>query len=75
MNFSQCIQLLESRLREMWLRSETLAEMLMTVDPYDINVNNLTNSLDMDAADLPLLLAVATTHSPQITQKFGLTLA
>ncbi|XP_051176600.1 folliculin-interacting protein 1 isoform X2 [Leptopilina boulardi] len=70
-----CIQLLESRLREMWLRSETLAEMLMTVDPYDINVNNLTNSLDMDAADLPLLLAVATTHSPQITQKFGLTLA
>lgn len=70
-----CIQLLESRLREMWLRSETLAEMLMTVDPYDVNVNNLTNSLDMDAADLPLLLAVATTHFPQITQKFGLTLA
>lgn len=70
-----CIQLLESRLREMWLRSETLAEMLLTVDPYDIKVNNLTNSLDMDAADLPLLLAVATTHSPQITQKFGLTLA
>lgn len=59
----------------MWLRSETLAEMLMTVDPYDVNVNNLTNSLDMDAADLPLLLAVATTHFPQITQKFGLTLA
>ncbi|XP_003425934.1 folliculin-interacting protein 2 isoform X1 [Nasonia vitripennis] len=71
----QCIKLLESRLREMWLRSETLAEYLLAANLDDASVGNLTSFLDVDAADLPLLLAVATTHSPQITQRFGLTLA
>ncbi|XP_014220956.1 folliculin-interacting protein 2 isoform X2 [Trichogramma pretiosum] len=70
----QCIKLLESRLREMWLRSETLAEFLLGADETDAKVENLTNFLDIDAADLPLLLAVATTHTPQIAQRFGLTL-
>ncbi|XP_058801233.1 folliculin-interacting protein 1 isoform X2 [Phymastichus coffea] len=71
----QCIKLLESRLREMWLRSETLAEFLLAADLADASVGNLTSFLDFDAADLPLLLAVATTHSPRIAQRFGLTLA
>lgn len=70
----QCIAILEAKLRELWLRSEALAEMMMTVEVCDTNVNTLTNALDLDAADIPLLLAVATTHSPEITQRFGFTL-
>lgn len=70
-----CVDILESKLREMWLRSEALAEMLMAADVCDVSVAALTNALDLDAADIPLLLAVATTHSPEIAQRFGLTLA
>jgi len=65
---------LEAKLRELWLRSEALAEMMMSMEESDANVNSLMNALDLDAADIPLLLAVATTHSPEITQRFGLTL-
>jgi len=70
----QCIAILEAKLRELWLRSEVLAEMMMSMEESDANVNNITNALDLDAADIPLLLAVATTHSPKIAQRFGLTL-
>ncbi|XP_018308430.1 folliculin-interacting protein 1 [Mycetomoellerius zeteki] len=69
-----CIAILEAKLRELWLRSEALAEMMMSMEESDANVNSLMNALDLDAADIPLLLAVATTHSPEITQRFGLTL-
>ncbi|KAM0726104.1 Folliculin-interacting protein 2 [Formica fusca] len=71
---THCIAILEAKLRELWLRSEALAEMMMSVEVCDANVNNLTSALDLDAADIPLLLAVATTHSPEITQRFGFTL-
>ncbi|XP_072767771.1 folliculin-interacting protein 1 isoform X2 [Anoplolepis gracilipes] len=71
---THCISILEAKLRELWLRSEALAEMMMSVEVCDANVDNLTNALDLDAADIPLLLAVATTHSPEITQRFGFTL-
>lgn len=57
----------------MWLRSEALAEMLMTTDVCKISLTNLTSALDLDAADIPLLLAVAQTHSPQLAQRIGLT--
>ncbi|XP_012056323.1 PREDICTED: folliculin-interacting protein 1 [Atta cephalotes] len=69
-----CIAILEAKLRELWLRSEALAEMMMSMEESDANVSSLMNALDLDAADIPLLLAVATTHSPEITQRFGLTL-
>lgn len=71
---SHCIGILEAKLREMWLKSEALAEMLIASELCDATVANLTNALDLDAADIPLLLAVATSHSPEITQRFGLTL-
>lgn len=71
---THCIAILEAKLRELWLRSEALAEMMMSVEVCDANVNNLTSALDLDAADIPLLLAVATTHSPGIAQRFGFTL-
>ncbi|XP_043269382.1 folliculin-interacting protein 2 isoform X2 [Venturia canescens] len=72
---THCIGIFECKLREMWLRSEALAEMLMAVDVCDVTIGSLTKALDLDAADIPLLLAVATTHSPQIAQRFGLSLA
>nr|XP_033336597.1 folliculin-interacting protein 2 [Megalopta genalis] len=72
---SHCVGILETKLREMWLKSEALAEMLMATELCDANVANLSNALDLDAADIPLLLAVATSHSPEIAQRFGLTLA
>ncbi|XP_067216900.1 folliculin-interacting protein 2 isoform X3 [Linepithema humile] len=71
---THCIAILEAKLRELWLRSEALAGMMMSVKECDANINNLTDALDLDAADIPLLLAVATTHSPEIAQRFGLTL-
>ncbi|XP_024874197.1 folliculin-interacting protein 2 isoform X1 [Temnothorax curvispinosus] len=71
---THCIAILEAKLRELWLRSEALAEMMMSMEESDANVNSLMNALDLDAADIPLLLAVATTHSPEIAQRFGLTL-
>ncbi|XP_012540065.2 folliculin-interacting protein 1 isoform X2 [Monomorium pharaonis] len=71
---THCIAILEAKLRDLWLRSEVLAEMMMSMEESDANVNSLTNALDLDAADIPLLLAVATTHSPEIAQRFGLTL-
>ncbi|XP_076293678.1 folliculin-interacting protein 2 [Lasioglossum baleicum] len=72
---SHCVGILEAKLREMWLKSEALAEMLMATELCDASVANLSNALDLDAADIPLLLAVATSHSPEIAQRFGLTLA
>lgn len=71
---SHCIGILEAKLNELWLRSEALTEMLMATELCDANVANLTSALDLDAADIPLLLAVATSHSPEIAQRFGLTL-
>lgn len=71
---SQCIGILEAKLREMWLKSEALAEMLLTTEICDASIANLTYALDLDAADVPLLLAVATSHTPEIAQRFGLTL-
>ena len=65
---------MEAKLKEMWLKSEALAEMLLATEVCDASVANLTNALDLDVADIPLLLAVATSHSPEIAQKFGLTL-
>nr|XP_031836282.1 folliculin-interacting protein 2 isoform X1 [Nomia melanderi] len=72
---SHCIGILEAKLREMWLKSEALAELLLATELCDASVANLSNALDLDAADIPLLLAVATSHSPEIAQRFGLTLA
>ena len=59
----------------MWLRSEVLAKMLMMANIGDVSIDNITSALDVDAADLPLLLAVATTHTPEIAERFGLSFA
>lgn len=59
----------------MLLQGEALAELLMEMDLCEAGIANVSDALDLDAADIPLLLAVATTHSPQVAQRFGLSLA
>lgn len=70
-----CVGVLEGKLREMWLRSKALTEMLMGAELEDVSVDSLTDALDLDAADIPVLLAVAATHSPMVARRFGLSLA
>ncbi|KAH9644919.1 hypothetical protein HF086_014407 [Spodoptera exigua] len=66
----QCISFLESKLREFCVLSKTLADMLMSTDFCDIAT--LTKSLNIDVNDVPLLLAVASTHTPQVAARYGL---
>ncbi|XP_013178007.1 PREDICTED: folliculin-interacting protein 2 isoform X1 [Papilio xuthus] len=66
----QCIQYLEGKLRELCVLSKTLADLLMTTDFCDIA--SLTKSLNIDVNDVPLLLAVATTHTPQLANRYGI---
>ncbi|XP_023942291.2 folliculin-interacting protein 2 isoform X2 [Bicyclus anynana] len=66
----QCLTYLESKLREFCVLSKTLADMLMSTDFCDIAT--LTRSLNIDENDVPLLLAVATTHTPQVTRRYGI---
>lgn len=66
----QCLSFLEGKLREFCVLSKTLADMLMSTDFCDIAT--LTKSLNIDVNDVPLLLAVATTHTPQVATRYGL---
>ncbi|CAH0728932.1 unnamed protein product, partial [Brenthis ino] len=66
----QCLLYLESKLRELCVLSKTLADMLMSTDFCDIAT--LTKSLNIDVNDVPLLLAVATTHTPQVATRYGI---
>ncbi|XP_052750513.1 folliculin-interacting protein 2 isoform X2 [Galleria mellonella] len=65
----QCLTFLEGKLREFCVLSKTLADMLMSTDFCDIAT--LTKSLNIDVNDVPLLLAVATTHTPQVAARYG----
>ncbi|XP_050694259.1 uncharacterized protein LOC126984571 [Eriocheir sinensis] len=74
------VQHLEERLSELYLKSQLLAQYLLggavggatgaTSAPY--HLPELTRALGLDLNDLPLLLAVASTHTPALTHMFGL---
>ncbi|XP_042238034.1 uncharacterized protein LOC121876739 [Homarus americanus] len=78
------MQHLEERLCELYLKSQLLAEYLLGgagvslagseagLGPY--HLPELTRALGLDLNDLPLLLAVASTHTPALTRMFGLTI-
>lgn len=66
----ECLSFLEGKLREFCVLSKTLAEMLMSTDFCDIAT--LTKSLNVDMNDVPLLMAVATTHTPQVATRYGI---
>ncbi|XP_063532408.1 folliculin-interacting protein 2 [Cydia strobilella] len=66
----QCLSYLEGKLREFCVLSKTLADMLMSTDFCDIAT--LTKALNVDVNDVPLLLAIATTHTPQVAARYGI---
>lgn len=68
-NAYQCMSFLESKLQEMYLRSETLASFLLATE--FCSLNSVTAALNLSANDVPLLLSVASIHSPQVTKKYG----
>ena len=61
---------LEAKLQEMYLQSETLAAYLLGND--FCRLNTLTKALNLSENDVPLLLSVASIHSPQVCKKYGI---
>ncbi|XP_077291544.1 folliculin-interacting protein 2 isoform X2 [Arctopsyche grandis] len=66
---NHCLKFIESKLKEFCMRSKTLAELLMETDFCDMNY--LTKSLNLEPNDVPLLMAIASTHTPQVALKYG----
>ncbi|XP_076848596.1 folliculin-interacting protein 2 isoform X10 [Brachyhypopomus gauderio] len=61
-----CVMHLEDRLQEVYFKSCSLAEYLR--GQTRTNVKELAQALGIESSDLPLLAAVASTHSPYVTQ-------
>nr|KAF6480035.1 folliculin interacting protein 2 [Molossus molossus] len=61
-----CIMHLEDRLQEMYLKSKMLSEYLR--GHTRVHVKELGVVLGIESNDLPLLTAVASTHSPHVAQ-------
>ncbi|KAK7925640.1 hypothetical protein WMY93_007950 [Mugilogobius chulae] len=62
----QCIMHLEDRLQEIYFKSKMLAEYLK--GQTRVHVKELGMVLGIESSDLPLLAAVASTHSPYVAQ-------
>lgn len=62
---------LEDNLQQLYLQSCILAEYLLSAEDF-INLQSIASVLDLDPCDIPLLLAVASTHTPLVGQKYGL---
>ena len=67
----QCLSFIESKLREIYLHSETLASFLLETE--FCSLNTLTTALHLSVNDIPLLMSVASIHSPMIAKKYGIT--
>lgn len=61
---------IEQKLQELCIRSKALAQLLLASE--FCNMELLISTLDLEVNDVPLLLAIASTHTPQVTQKYGL---
>lgn len=61
---------IEQRLQEFLIRSKALAHLLLATEFCTMEL--LTTALQLEVNDIPLLLAVASTHSPEVTEKYGL---
>lgn len=61
-----CIMHLEDRLQEMYLKSKMLSEYLK--GHTRVHIKELGEVLGIESSDLPLLAAVASTHSPYVAQ-------
>lgn len=52
------------------MRSKSLAHLLLATEFCTIEY--LTSTLQLEVNDIPLLMAVASTHTPEVTEKYGL---
>lgn len=66
----ECMSYLESKLKEIYLQSKTLATFLLATE--FCSLQTVTAALSLSANDVPLLLSVASIHSPQVTKKYGI---
>ncbi|XP_036137849.1 folliculin-interacting protein 1 isoform X7 [Molossus molossus] len=62
----QCVMHLEDRLQELYFKSRMLSEYLR--GQMRVHVKELGMVLGIESSDLPLLAAVASTHSPYVAQ-------
>ncbi|ENN74860.1 hypothetical protein YQE_08630, partial [Dendroctonus ponderosae] len=65
-----CIQHIEQSLQQLCLRSKALAQMLIASE--FCNIELLASTLQIEVNDVPLMMAVASTYSPEVTHKYGL---
>lgn len=70
MSAFQCMAFIESKLRELYLHSETIASFLLATD--FCTIGSVTSALDITANDMPLLLSVASIHAPEVTRRYGI---
>ncbi|XP_038119080.1 folliculin-interacting protein 1 isoform X1 [Culex quinquefasciatus] len=70
MSAFQCMAFMESKLRELYLHSETIASFLLATD--FCTIGSITSALDITANDMPLLLSVASIHAPEVTKRYGI---
>ncbi|XP_043092211.1 folliculin-interacting protein 2 isoform X3 [Puntigrus tetrazona] len=61
-----CVMHLEDRLQELYFKSRSLAEYLK--GQTRVHVKELGLALGIESSDIPLLAAVASTHSPYVAQ-------
>ncbi|XP_054724932.1 folliculin-interacting protein 2-like [Uloborus diversus] len=61
-----CIIYLEDRLQELYFRSQMLSDYLRG-NRLSIPYSKIASTLNVDASDIPLLLSIATTHSPYLS--------
>ncbi|XP_055911447.1 folliculin-interacting protein 2 [Eupeodes corollae] len=66
----ECLSFLESKLQEIYMHSESLASFLLATDFCSLSA--VTTALNLTENDVPLLLSVASIHTPQISKKCGI---
>uniref|UniRef100_A0A2M3Z1K8 UDENN FNIP1/2-type domain-containing protein n=1 Tax=Anopheles braziliensis TaxID=58242 RepID=A0A2M3Z1K8_9DIPT len=64
----QCMAFIESKLREMYLQSETIASVMLATD--FCTTGSITSAMDITANDMDLLMSVASVHTPEVTKRY-----
>uniref|UniRef100_A0A1S4GR75 UDENN FNIP1/2-type domain-containing protein n=1 Tax=Anopheles gambiae TaxID=7165 RepID=A0A1S4GR75_ANOGA len=64
----QCMAFIESKLRELYLQSETIASVMLATD--FCTLSSITTAMDITANDMELLLSVASVHTPEATKRY-----
>lgn len=66
----QCLSFIESKLKEIYFLSEALASFLLETEFCTLNM--LSSSLNLSINDIPLLISIASIHTPSISRRYGI---